>query len=284
LTHAVMRKGIEDALMNLEGCTMQIFVMTPDGKTITLNIKESDTVERVKAAVMDSRSCLTFAGKPLVDNNKTMKNIRVRSESALFESMRMDGGGVFKKHLKAPEALAECKNRAATNMKAAIKASLSRSRSDALEAKSEGVEQHDAITHFVKDMKQSIHDLKMLQATGTDVIHTGLRTIPFEVLTQIATALSPTSGRRQGSEEKLQTVLPLVFPNLKLMDAAQQRIISEQVLMLEELLKIFIDEFHIYHGGQTQIDLQIFVKMVEKEIGRRDDGRVEPEKNRCTIL
>ena len=133
-------------------------------------------------------------------------------------------------------------------------------------------------------MKQGIHDLRVLKASGTEIIDSGLRTVPLEVLTLISSAMSNTTGRRQSSEEKLQSVLPLIFPNLRMMETAQQSIIAEQVTMMDSLLQIFVEEFHVHQSGQTVIDIQSFTRMVEKEVGRRDDGRVEPEQRRCAIM
>ena len=80
-------------ILDDDDSVQQIFVKTVSGKTITLDVKPTDTMNDVRGAIAKKKGfSLVASGKQLEDKH-TVKGLNIQKETTIHEAFSMPGGG-----------------------------------------------------------------------------------------------------------------------------------------------------------------------------------------------
>ena len=225
--------------------SMQVFAKTATGKTITLDIKASDTIDKLKSAILDASSSITFAGKPLKDGSKTLADCKILPESTLFESSRLDGGVkktiVKQKHVAPKQALKQ--------MQSKLKAEVE----EAIAPVGENLGSlPTALRNVVDPIREKMAELDGLVRDGdVDIIADLLKGCTDAQLVQASDILNKKSGVLQA--ERFVQLANALICEIQMVDTAVDHLTLVKQEMVLKFCMILSSEFHFERNGTVHL-------------------------------
>eukprot|EP00930_Biecheleria_cincta_P049473 TRINITY_DN3466_c0_g1_i3.p1 TRINITY_DN3466_c0_g1~~TRINITY_DN3466_c0_g1_i3.p1 ORF type:complete len:347 (+),score=79.76 TRINITY_DN3466_c0_g1_i3:65-1105(+) len=290
-----MFKSAEETRMDKNGCLcsdcdsdpddkdppMQIILKTLTVGTVTLDVHSNDTIidvmaklrrklddtfQGVDAELLISRECanhLVFAGKTL-EEGRTLSDFNVQKGSLLHMVSGLGGQGppVIKKHLKKDQALAELKSRAAKLIK----------KTEVYQDSVVMPGEFKAFVDVVKREANKVSDMKYKDGVE-NVIQRGLKTVSkdgLNTLLEIMEVDRSAGGRKGSSEERLVKMVPVMFPQIAILERGKVDVALEIENMMTEFVNLYVEEYSTYSSGSAKLNNELIIKHIEKEISIRE--------------
>lgn len=265
-----------EMLQNIERClavlgagvvSMTVFIKTLPGETITVDIKASDTIDKFKALIMDRRSTFSIGGKQLKDG-LVSDYYHIQKESTVFEGIMLDGGagGVLKHHLKHADAVKALKTAMVGKLRAVKK----------LKELGPDVADVDAeLVAYVRTIETKVDDIKVLKATGADILKGWVRFASDEDLATASDILGNRGGlfsRRIGSEEMIEKLIPICMPSVRGLETGAMYLNQRLAKTMKDIAEIVVEECNSYQNGAAVMDLKSLHDRIKHEVDDRKDG------------
>ena len=215
---------------------MQIFVKIPfAGKTITLDVNPSDTIDNVKcyafvsADIPPEQQRLTFAGEQM-EGIRTLSYYHIQQESTLELLMRIEGGAraSAKQHLTKDTA----KKAATKELKVKIPQAV---------CEDEAPDQPpELVREIVLDIRRRVDVYRRKHASGEAIILPAIQKLSDEQLDTLSENLKKRSGISQ--DVRVQQLAVLITPELSHLDDGMSFMKQVKAEILHLFVEIAMDE------------------------------------------
>lgn len=205
--------------------------------------------------------CLKFRSGSVLQPFDGLDAYNTEGEVFKLTPKVLGGGvrGVIKKHLKPDEAKKLLKDRLNQFLPEKV-----------------GVAEQDIpeeVKAFQVKMTHTVSEIQMLQARlGNQFVKTMLRQLSSETLDTVGEALKyGATKRHRHGEERLLSVMTLLFPNINQIDIASNALMDTKREMLQTLMECFIECYGKYKDGTMTYDISQFADDVRVEKLKRDE-------------
>jgi hypothetical protein len=218
-------------------------------------MKASDTIDKLKAAILDASSSITFAGKPLKDNGRTLSDYNIQSESTVHESEKLAGGagaGVgVKKHMKKSDAI----DKTVQKMKTAFSTKMKIDSGDLLESAPQGLADVD------ERVRKVVANLRGVQSDDPDFVEEVLEALGEESMRAVLEILSIKKGLRP--EEKISMLAHAMVPELHYLARCETHLKTHTLNVLTAFAEAYTTLFAESKGGEVVFQHEKFQDIVK---------------------
>ena len=139
----------------------------------------------------------------------------------------------------------------------------------------------NSFKEFVNETKQSVDEIKVwMNRVNAPIIPLAIKQVSTENIKLMINILERSEGKRKGtSEEKLYSVLEVIFPKFALLNECNKCLEALRGEMVIELFNIYIESYGRYISGEMVFNNQLFIKNLQDELVCREMTNNDPLEN-----
>ena len=216
-----------------------------------------------------------FKGEDLFDGGNrdartTINSMKLVDGCTVEVSIRGSGGAVLKPFLKQSDALASLQKRALKVVKDS---------DEKIDMTMTEEQMPQSIKAYLDEKRASVASIKLMkEQSGANVIKLALANVSSDDLNSIKSIISDRSaGRKGGTEERVIRSAYLLFPALREVQGVVALFNKFECEVCQELLRVYITEYHTMVKGQAQIQNAKFIEDINYVLQKRAETQGQRE-------